>query len=392
MILIAGILVSPGKSAQIVASADSTVVPPINELIKKRVESAFAAGQYRCQGELICGISTLPAFYAQRNHAPAWIPADGPPVLPHRLLGAIAQAALEGLDPEDYHPEQIARLMKQSENLREKPEKLADLELLCTDAYLMLGSHLLSGRVNPENIHPNWVVADREADIIGSLRHAVETGGIAESLWALTPPDEGYAVLKKTLGSYRQLARLEQDVLIEPGENMELGSSGNRVILLRKRLLQLGDVNASDPLQPHVFDTSLDHAVRRFQSRHGLNADGIVGPLTLSALNVPLQRRVRQIELNMERWRWLPHDLGRRYLLVNIADFSLTGIENGKKTLEMRVVVGRPYRKTPVFSETLKYMVINPYWNVPKSIAVRDILPKVKNNPGYKIFLKVKSQ
>ena len=131
-----------------------------------------------------------------------------------------------------------------------------------------------------------------------------------------------------------------------------------------------------------LFDERLAAAVARFQRRHGLNDDGAVGPTTLSALNVPVEHRIEQIILNMERWRWMPDDLGRRYIQVNMAGFGLEVIEDGWPVMAMRVVVGRPYRRTPVFSARMTYMVINPTWNVPASIAKRDYLPKLRRNPG----------
>ncbi|KKL28294.1 hypothetical protein LCGC14_2376570, partial [marine sediment metagenome] len=130
-------------------------------------------------------------------------------------------------------------------------------------------------------------------------------------------------------------------------------------------------------------DEQLEEVVRSFQKKHGLKKDGIVGPKTRAALNVPAKVRARQIELNMERWRWIPRNLGQRYILVNIADFKLSLIENGETVMDMRVVVGRTYRRTPVFSSKMKYLVLNPFWNVPMSIAVKDILPKLRENHNY---------
>jgi len=131
------------------------------------------------------------------------------------------------------------------------------------------------------------------------------------------------------------------------------------------------------------FDRGLELAVRRFQKRHGLTDDGVVGPATLEALNVPVAERLRQIELNLERWRWLPEDLGRRYILVNIADFELEVVEDGRRVLAMRVVTGKKMRLTPVFSGRMTYLVLNPYWHIPHKIAVKDVLPRIKRDPGY---------
>jgi murein L,D-transpeptidase YcbB/YkuD len=132
-----------------------------------------------------------------------------------------------------------------------------------------------------------------------------------------------------------------------------------------------------------VFDQALENAVIRFQRRNGLNPDGIVGPLTIAALNVPVESRVRQIELNLERMRWTSRNLGHRYIMVNIAGFKLDVIENGNKIMSMDVIVGKPYWHTPVLSETMTYIVLNPTWNIPESIAAEEILPIIRENPDY---------
>jgi len=152
---------------------------------------------------------------------------------------------------------------------------------------------------------------------------------------------------------------------------------------LRRRLAASGDLGAGDDSGGELFDAALEAAVKRFQDRHGLGSDSVVGAKTLKALAVPVAERIRQIELNLERWRWLPRDLGRRYVLVNIPDFTLQVIEDGSEVLAMRTVVGRSYRRTPVMSDTIKYLVINPYWEVPTTLAVKDKLPEIRKDPEF---------
>lgn len=155
---------------------------------------------------------------------------------------------------------------------------------------------------------------------------------------------------------------------------------------MRARLRASGDITV-DSAKPDLYGPALVMAVKRFQNRHGLEPDGVVGKQTVAAMNVPVEERIRQIVLNMERWRWLPEDLGDRYILVNIAGFKLTLVDSGAVWDRMRVAVGKPYRRTPVFSDRIRYLEFNPYWTVPYSIATRDLLPKIKKNPG---ILKVK--
>jgi murein L,D-transpeptidase YcbB/YkuD len=160
---------------------------------------------------------------------------------------------------------------------------------------------------------------------------------------------------------------------------------GDHIAQLRQRLSVSGDLGPQENHEENRYDENLEEAVRRFQVRHGLPPTGRIDKQTFNELNVPVAVRIRQIELNMERWRWIPRELGARYLLVNAADYRLTVVENGQPIWDMRVVVGRDYRSTPVFSADLQYLEINPYWNVPQKIAVEDILPKVKQNPEYLI-------
>ena len=155
-----------------------------------------------------------------------------------------------------------------------------------------------------------------------------------------------------------------------------------RVVALRERLLATGDLAVGGADAMDVFDEPLADAVARFQRRHGLDDDGAVGPKTREALNVSAATRVRQIELNLERWRWLPQDLGERHLLVNVPGFSLRLSEHGEDVLSMRVIVGRVVRRTPVFSDTMRYLVFSPSWTVPPTILRADKLPALRKHPA----------
>jgi murein L,D-transpeptidase YcbB/YkuD len=163
-----------------------------------------------------------------------------------------------------------------------------------------------------------------------------------------------------------------------------LGDRDKRISAVNDRLVFWGDKpKAPKPLIPELFDPELEKVIRRFQIRHGIESDGILGKKTLAALNFSASDRLSQIEINMERWRWIPHHMGTQYVLVNTADFSLQLVAGLETLMEMRVVVGRPEQLTPVLSGEINYVVINPYWHVPHSIAVRDILPKLRKNPAY---------
>jgi murein L,D-transpeptidase YcbB/YkuD len=154
------------------------------------------------------------------------------------------------------------------------------------------------------------------------------------------------------------------------------------VLALRHRLAVTDDAPLGGP-DDALFDDALLQAVERAQARHGLVVDGVAGRNTLAALNRSVEDRIRDIQMNMERWRWLPRDLGRLHLFINVADFRLQVVNDGAVDLEMPVIVGRPYRRTPIFSNKLRYLEFNPTWTVPPRIAGRDLLPKIRKDPGF---------
>ena len=169
-----------------------------------------------------------------------------------------------------------------------------------------------------------------------------------------------------------------------PGDGrLEKGMKNDRVPVLRSRLKVTGDMPAPADATSDLFDEAVEEAVKRFQQRHGLFDDGIVGTRTLRALNVPVEKRIRQIELNLERWRWLPQNLGNPYIMVNIAGYGLEVVENETPVLTMKIVVGTAFQKTPVFSGKMTYIEMNPYWNVPHSIATEETLEKIRKNPDF---------
>jgi murein L,D-transpeptidase YcbB/YkuD len=362
----------------------------VDDLLRIRIEVADDTSILYAAGKQIHALDTLSRFYELRNFEPAWIAHGRPTDHVNTFLTALSSADQHGLRPEIYHARTIDEMLEKLKNIEQiNPDPdiylLADLDLLLTDAFLTYGSHLLAGQVNPETFDPEWIANRRGADMAAILQDALNSGTIYESLRSLWPKHEGYIRLYETFNQYRLL--LENGgkwPLIVPGPKMELGDRHDRVAMLRARLADEPELQGEFLAgETDLFDKSLEMAVMDFQNRHGLDVDGIVGRATLAVLNTPLEEKVERIRLNLERWRWLPEDLGVRNVQVNIANFQLKVVEQEQTVLEMKIIVGKDYRQTPVFSDKISYMVLNPSWYVPQSIAVKDKLPLIQKNPGY---------
>ncbi|NIP77755.1 MAG: L,D-transpeptidase family protein, partial [Gemmatimonadetes bacterium] len=170
---------------------------------------------------------------------------------------------------------------------------------------------------------------------------------------------------------------------LEDGPTLRPGDAGPTLRALRRRLMASGDLAPGGSDGGERFDAALEAAVRSFQERHGLEPDGVVGPATREALDVPVAARIRQLAANLERWRWMPEELGRRHVLVNIPEFIVEVREDTGVVMRLRAIVGLEYRQTPVFSGRMTHVIFSPYWHVPAGIAVRDKLPSIREDPSY---------
>lgn len=339
-------------------------------------------------------VSDLRDFYARRDYRAAWLNAENRHLLSANisdLLHVISNAELEGLDAALYHRSEISAALKElSTALSLKANQLARLELLLSDAFLTYASHLTQGRFDAKTFHPTWTLPPRSVDLVAVLENALTNGNIHQTLTGLQPKHKNYAQLKKALAHYRKLQNSGGWPLVEAGNKLEKGVVHARVKTLRARLRASGDLAAlpvavgTDVDPETVFDEVLHQAVLRFQKRHGLLEDGIVGPQTLAALNVSVSGRIEQIVLNLERLRWLPDNLGDRHILVNIPGFEMHLVENNRPVFHSKVIVGQKKRPTPIFSDTMSHLVLSPYWNVPRSIAIKDKLPILRRSP-YKL-------
>ncbi|MDZ7375230.1 MAG: L,D-transpeptidase family protein [candidate division KSB1 bacterium] len=366
--------------------------PSLTERLARAEREHFA--EFPGIPKFVVGIDTTHAdsllikFYRARDFQPAWIDDRGLKDIADSLLEAIRGAADDGLNPKEYHVGTIDSLLTQFQfRLKSRApvevEGLFNLEILLTDAFLLYANHLLSGRLNPETIDREWLTSRPEADVVAILNDALKAGRIRQKLLSLMPQIPCYAQMRKEMVRYRSLALQGGWPMVPPGPSLKKGDRGMRVAALSARLIASGDLKQRPMASISVFDDTLEQAVKDFQQRYGLVPHGTVDPRTIAALNVPALEYFRKIVVNLERWRWLPRELGNRYIMVNIAAFALEVVENGVTVIRMPVVVGKDYRRTPVFSSKMTYLVLNPYWNVPETIATEDILKEAKRDPSY---------
>lgn len=327
----------------------------------------------------------LRQIYQDRQYRPLWVGVRPVPERTKELIANLCDAEREALRPADYRLPELRRTLERLHPSLEKqrPEAFAVLDLELTRRFLDYGADLLGGRLDPKVVSSEWYIRARRSTIDGTLRGAVQAQEFPGIVAPLRPHQPEYAELVKALAGYRELLRQGGWPEVRGRGRLRHGDQGARVAVLRRRLRMTGDLRDSAEHKP-VYDRAVAKAVARFQARHGIPSNGIVGAATLAALNVPVQVRIRQIQLNLERYRWLPAEFEPRYIFVNIPDYRLYGYDVGKPVLTMRVVVGDEYGKaTPVFADSMTFVVFRPYWHVPQRILVREILPRIKKKRSY---------
>jgi murein L,D-transpeptidase YcbB/YkuD len=315
----------------------------------------------------------LRQWYGETGFQPLWIGPNGANGKARDFLVTLRLAEREGLVPGDYPIAEIETRMWASPS---------EVELLLSKALVHYVSDLRTGRLSPRTADPALFIRPGGIDRLAILRAARNAAEIGQAIDAYTPANPIYRRLRRILREYRMIAMKGGWPLVPEGPSLKPGMRDWRVTVLRRRLMATKDLLYAGG-ETDLYDEALLQAVERFQIRHGLVVDGIVGRRTLAELNVPVQRRIERIIVNMERWRWMPDDMGDRYILVNLAGYELEVVEYGAVVMATRIVTGQPYRRTPVFSGTMTYMEFNPTWTVPPTIAKHDILPKARQDPEY---------
>jgi len=341
----------------------------------------------------------LKQFYAKRNYLPIWSRDLSMLPLANDMIKTIQEIDKEGLYPDnpDYHLQTLQRLV--DSGFQDDVQSIAEADILLSDAFFTLGHHLYSGIAAGMDLNQSSKIRYKKMNMSRLLRRAVNAVHIKESLINLSPKHPGYLHLKDELARYRSLQskggwQNDPNVYLKM-RDIPYRRSGSKIkmetITIKEyEALKHAALNAEKTIKERLIATddfvegeTLSDAIIRFQKRHGLSADGIVGSKTASKMAIPVENKIQAILLNMERWRWLPRKIPSNYIMVNIPDFTLYVIENDKQIFSMPVVVGKKSRKTPAFSAKMQYMVFNPYWRIPKSILKKDIVPAVKRDIDY---------
>ena len=371
----------PGAAAP--AVQQSAPPDPLAELIRADVEQLRGTGDLDLGGVMIASRNLLPRIYEARAFAPTWrtqAQIDS-------LLETIDESYKEGLDPRDYHVDQVQAARTAFANVDALPAaERAALDVILTDSVIRIGYHLRFGKVDPVALNPNW---NLKQDLMGrdpavTIQKAIDAPSMREFADAAIPRVFLYQRFKEALAKYRQIAAAGGWPAVATGPTLKPGMTDSRVPKLAERLAITEDVDRSTAASATTsYSGAIVDGIKHFQARHGLAVDGALGPGTLAALNVPIAMRIEQIRANLERARWVFYDPESEFLVVNIAGFKVYLVRRGEVVWRSRVQVGKPYRKTPIFASTLSYVVFNPTWTVPPTILRQDYLPQLRRNPQY---------
>ncbi len=335
-------------------------------------------------------------LYQDTGYRLLWSDGAKPTAQAIALVQALRRAGERGLDPADYPGDRLASSQAQLTGVPQiGPEQWAQFDAALTLAGLRFMSDLHLGRIDAATVGHNLTVTRVELDIPDALEHLARAGDVAAALDALEPQFRHYALLKQQLARYQALAGEAGLTNLPPlyAKSVKPGDAYAGAPQLQRLLAALGDAEPQPEPHPQApvqtLTATLSDSLKRFQRRHGEKADGILGAATFGELTRPLSARVRQIELTMERWRWLPEQLTSAPIIVNIPQFRLFAFESTADSeaqiRQMDVIVGKAFQatQTPVFSAQMTYVVFRPYWEVPYSIARKEIVPSARRDPAY---------
>lgn len=358
--------------------------------VKAEIERQLAAKNVKATPEQREHATRL---YRSYGSAPLWLDGDG--LIASRadaLVDALVNATTDAINIEQYPLLDLAANLDTVKHTdHPTAAQLARTDLLLSIAYVGLAEDYLTGQIDPSTVSQSWHINKEEQAVDSALARSLREKDLAAAIGRMRPPDYDYDMLRRKLADYRRIAAAGGWQPIPAGKPLKRGDKDSpaRLAALRARLRAEGYLRG-DSAAADIYDASLAAAVANFQAHHTIGVDSMLGAETVEAMNVPATFRLAQIAANLERYRWLPRSLGQKYILVNVPAFRLEGFENGKKTIEMKVIVGAEYegRATPVFSDRMEFVVFRPYWNVTPDIAAKEFFPKYGSNlpEGYEFY------
>lgn len=314
-------------------------------------------------------------FYRARDEQPLWIVGDHFSDKARAAIARIAAAAEDGLNPS------VFALPDAGFHVGHDAAEAAANEVGLSLAAVTFAEEASGGRIKPTSIYKDITRTPERIDGVTALHALATASDVATALDGFNPPNVAFKRLKAKLAELRASKKEPAREPVELARTLKAGMSDDGVPALRRRL---GLPEASDPENALLYDDALVEAVKSFQSDHSLNPDGIVGANTLLTLNRDSGDLIGDIVANMEMWRWMPRDLSKDYVFVNVPEFMVRVYRNGAKVHEARVVVGQTNHQTPIFSGEMQYLMVNPFWNVPESIKIKEMLPAIQADPaGY---------
>ncbi len=349
--------------------------------IQHRISALKSAKQYHIKGNLIAARNTIIKLYERRKYERLWQKQASVA----QLIASIQDIYGDGLSPEEYHLQTITDYTKEVKNeKRAKPEILADMDILMTDSLIRLAYHLYFGKVDPRKLQDGWNLSPEKVrpGYIERIEKAASQSAVAKYLDSLKPQNIYYHRLKAALKQYRRFQAQGGWQQIAQGPVVSVGDRDQRVPAIRQHLARTDQIQAESKA-PYVFDAEVSEGLKRFQKRHYLGGNGNLTRATIHELNLPPAYHIEQIRANMERVRWVMHDIPDFFVFVDIASYHVHLVENEKRIKTYKAQVGEPFRQTPAFRALIKTVVVNPTWTVPPVILEKDILPKIRRDIGY---------
>jgi murein L,D-transpeptidase YcbB/YkuD len=357
-------------------------------VIREVFETRETGRNFQIQGIELYSSELLPKVYTESEFKPLWfINCDSLGKI-GQMIDVVAESEFHGLQPEDYHYKEL--ILNWDELVADgalifNANFIAGFDLLLTDAFFGLSKNLYYGKLESEALDTIWGIP-RNKSIIPfdvHLKAILNKGSVQETFSQFYPPYPGYEAMVAEAKRLRAIESSDFQVKLDLKQSIKPGDSLKSVALIKDKLAFLGFYQPDTINPPNLYDEMAVEAIRELQEQFGYNMDGAIGKNTLKALNMPVEQKINQLYVNMERLRWMPDSLEKVYLMVNIADFTLNVFSGNDTLLSMRTIVGKDARETPVFNSRITYMVMSPSWHVPPTIKKQDVIPSVIKDISY---------